>query len=271
MEIRLERPRAFPDNGRDFQPRTYGVTATDHERIQGLLAEGWRLLEAGKAREAALVFGRVALVEPTRAEALRGLASARAAVTESERRSDERFDHAREAVEKGDLATARAALEAVIAEGGDRDGAVVLLDRLDDRAGRLGLPGSPDLPESGAPAGRPGTVSWSRRAFAAAWTAVLVLIGATLVSSWDRLVFGLARPPAPRTEAAEGWSAPAIGGERAVATARRLLDAGEPAAALAVLDRVAPQEPAYPFARQLRAQVLRAARVDAPPADGKAR
>lgn len=247
------------------------MTATDHERIQGLLAEGWRLLEAGNAREAALVFGRVALVEPTRAEALRGLASARAAVTESERRSDERFDHAREAAQKGDLAAARAALQAVIAEGGDRDGAVVLLDRLDDRVGRLGRARSQAVPDGTSPTGRPGTVSWSRRAFAAGWTVVLVMIGATLFSSWDRLVFGLARPPSPRTEALPGWSAPAIGGERAVAKARRLLDAGEPAAALAVLDRVAPQEPAYPFARQLREQVLRAARVDAAPASGKAR
>ena len=46
------------------------MTTTDRGRIQGLLAEGWRLLELGKAREAALVFGRVVLVEPTRAEAL---------------------------------------------------------------------------------------------------------------------------------------------------------------------------------------------------------
>ena len=55
------------------------MTATDHEKIQGLLAEGWRLLAAGEPREAALVFGRVALVESRHPDALRGLASARAA------------------------------------------------------------------------------------------------------------------------------------------------------------------------------------------------
>src|SRR5947207_4570534 len=105
---------------RTSDPRAHGVTATDRERIQGLLAEGWRLLEAGDPREAALVFGRVALVEPTRAESLRGLAAANAAITESQRQSDERLEEARRALERGDHHVARAALEAVIAEGGDR-------------------------------------------------------------------------------------------------------------------------------------------------------
>jgi len=97
------------------------VTATDRDRIQGLLAEGWRLLEAGDPREAARVFGRVALVEPASPEALRGLAAARIAITESERRNDERLHEAQRALEKGDLTLARTTLEAVIAEGGDRE------------------------------------------------------------------------------------------------------------------------------------------------------
>ena len=239
------------------------MTATDRERIQGLLAEGWRRLEAGDAREAALVFGRVALVEPTRQDALRGLAAARAAVTESERRNDERLDQARRALDGGDVAAARAALEAVIAEGGDRDGAAALLDRLDDRSGRLGRPEARMAELATTASVGPGAVSWSRRAFAAAWTAVLVVMGVAAFSSWDRLLFGLTRPPAPRADSAPAWSAPPAGGERAVEQARRLLDAGDVAAAIGVLDRVAPEEPAYPFARQLRLQALRAARGDA--------
>lgn len=239
------------------------MTATDPERIQELIAEGWRLLEAGHPREAALVFGRVALVEPAGAEALRGLAAARAAVTESERRSDERLEQARQALERGDLAAARAALDVVIAEGGDRDRAVALLDRLDDRAGRLGRAEARASEDAVVGDVRPDRASWSRRAFAAGWTVVLVMLGATVFSSWDRLLFGLTRPPAPRSESAGAGSASSAGGERAVAEARRLLDAGDAPAALAVLDRVAPEEPAYPFARQLRQQVLRAAHGDA--------
>jgi hypothetical protein len=248
------------------------VTATDRERIQGLLAEGWRLLEAGHSKEAALVFGRVALVEPAGSEALRGLAAARAAVTESERRSDERLDQARQALESGDLAAARSALDVVIAEGGDRDRAVALLDRLDDRTGRLGRPEARTSEDARVPDAGPDRASWSRRAFAAGWTVVLVMLGATVFSSWDRLLFGLTRPPAPRSESAAARSVSPVGGERAVAEARRLMDAGDAPAALAALDRVAPEEPAYPFARQLRQQVLRAAHGDAnPPAKGAPR
>jgi hypothetical protein len=234
------------------------VTATDRDRIQGLLAEGWRLLEAGDPREAARVFGRVALVEPASPEALGGLASARAAITESERRNDERLHEAQRALEKGDLTVARTALEAVIAEGGDRDHAARLLDRLDARGGRLDRMEAPLTEAVPRPIARVSAVSWSRRAFAAASTIVLVVLGASVFSSWDRLLFGLTRPPLPRSDQAAAWSAPPTGGERALAEARRLLDAGDAAAALVALDRVGPQEAAYPFARQLRQQAQRA-------------
>jgi hypothetical protein len=235
------------------------VTASDRERIQGLLAEGWRRLESGEPREAALVFGRVALVEPTRAEAVRGLAAANAAITESQRQADERLEQARQALERGDHAVARAALEAVIADGGDRHQAAALLDRLDGRGGRLDraeeATGSVEPVAIVTP---PSRVSWSRRAFAAAWATALVVLGVGVFSSWDRLLFGLTRPPAPHSHAGEPWVAPATRGDRALAQARRLMDKGDAAAALAVLDRVGTQEPAYPFARQLRHQAEQA-------------
>ena len=234
------------------------MTAIDRDRIRGLCAEGWRLLEAGDSREAGLVFGRVALVEPTSPEALRGLASARAAITESERRNDERLHEAQRALEKGDLAVARTALEAVIAEGGDRDHAATLLDRLDVRGGRLDRVEAPPAEGAASPAARASAVSWSRRAFAAVSTIVLVVLGAGVFSSWDRLLFGLTRPPSPRSDQAAVVPALPTGGERALAEARRLLDAGDAAAALVALDRVGPQDAAYPFARQLRQQAQRA-------------
>jgi hypothetical protein len=234
------------------------VTATDRQRIQGLLAEGWRLLTAGEPREAALVFSRVALVESHNPEALRGLASARAAITESQRRNDERLHDARRALEKGDLAVARTTLEAVIAEGGDRDQAATLLDRLDARGGRLDRVAAPATDTAASPIAGASAVSWSRRAFAAASTIVLVVLGAGVFSSWDRLLVGLTRPPSPRTDNAVAEPPPAAAGARALADARRLLEAGDAAAALAALDRVGPQEAAYPFARQLRQQAQRA-------------
>ena len=240
------------------------MTATDHERIQDLLAEGWRLLDAGNARESALIFGRVALVDPAHADARSGLAAARTAITESERLSDERLDEARRAADRGDAVAARAALEAVIAEGGDRDHAAALLDRIDDREGRIERAALPVAVSSPIPRRRPSAVSWPRRAFAAAATVVLVALGAGVFSSWDRLLFGLTRPPAPRPHTATDSAPAAGGGARALAEARRHMDAGNVAAALAALDRVGPQEPSYPFARQLRQQAELALRDDHP-------
>ena len=239
------------------------MTATDHERIQSLLAEGWRLLEAGNARESVLIFGRVALVDPAHEGAHRGLAAARVAITESERLSDERLDEARRAAARGDAVSARAALETVIAEGGDRDHAAALLDRIDGREGRMERAAPPAAHSGPIPRLRPSAVSWSRRAFAAASTVVLVALGAGVFSTWDRLLFGLTRPPAPRPPAADGAPA-AGGGDRALAEARRHMDAGNVAAALVALDRVGPQEPSYPFARQLRQQAELALRDDHP-------
>ena len=237
---------------------------TDHERIQGLLAEGWRLLEAGNARESALIFGRVILFDPAHPVALRGLAAARTAITESERRNDERLVEARRAAARGDTVAARAALEAVIAEGGDRDHAAALLDRLDDREGRIERAAPPAAPSRPVPRPRPSAVSWSRRAFAAASTVLLVALGAGVFSSWDRLLFGLTRPPAPRAHAVPDSAPAARGGDRALAEARRHMETGNVAAALVALDRVGPQEPSYPFARQLRQQAELALRGDHP-------
>jgi hypothetical protein len=47
-------------------------------------------------------------------------------------------------------------------------------------------------------------------------------------------------------------------GEEVLARARRLIERGDPAAAIEVLDSVSPAEPAYPFARELRRQAVTA-------------
>ena len=85
-----------------------------------------------------------------------------------------------------------------------------------------------------------------------------MILGVGVFSSWDRLLFGLTRPPSPHSHGEGAWVVPATRGDRALAQAHRLLEKGDAAAALAVLDRVGTQEPAYPFARQLRQQAQRA-------------
>jgi len=77
-----------------------------------------------------------------------------------------------------------------------------------------------------------------------------------------RLLDRLTRAPSPSSRPAPPASSLAAPthGERAVADARRLLDQGEAATALALLDRISPDEPAYPFARELRRQAEAALR-----------
>jgi hypothetical protein len=84
-----------------------------------------------------------------------------------------------------------------------------------------------------------------------------VCLAAGVSTSWERLVNGLARTPAPASDA-DPSSALAAGqglGERAISEARRLIERGDRAGALVVLERVTPDEPSYPFARQLREEL----------------
>jgi len=83
------------------------------------------------------------------------------------------------------------------------------------------------------------------------------MLAAGVASSWERLVRGLVEPPAPAPFAGPPVTEAAAQspGERAVVEARLLAERGDAAAALALLDRISPDEPAYPFARRFRAQL----------------
>jgi hypothetical protein len=228
-----------------------------------LLAEGREFLSHARFPEAADVFGRILLLDARHEGAREGLQAAERAVAESRRQLDATLAEARLAMDAGDLARARPLLEHVVEEGGDRDLARALLDRLDRRRGRLfgGLPPLREPLKGVSPLPRPGA-GWSRPALLLAWACALALLGAGVASSWERMVRNLVEPPAPAPVA---WPpvtlAPAQSpGEKAVVEARRLAERGDAAAALVLLDRIPPDEPAYPFARQFRAQVEAAVR-----------
>jgi len=240
------------------------VTGTD--KIRGLLEDGRRLLDGGKPREAALAFGRVLLIAPDHPGARSGLDAARAAAAEADRNLQERLQLAEGALAAGDRARGRGLLEEVMAAGGDRDRALALLERLDSREGRLGDLGR-SLPADEPRRAEPGPGhSWSRSAFVGTCVCAFAVLGATVASSWGAWMAGLARTPAPRSAAlppAVSRSAPA-GGEHTVARARRLMEEGDTTGAIAVLDAVPLQDPAYPFARQLRAQAIKASAAGRP-------
>ena len=239
------------------------MTAQGHDRIRELVDEGRGLLLRSRFREAADVFGRILLLDAGNAEAREGLESARRSTAEAERQLDASLDEARLAIDSGALERGRRLLEAIVDQGGNRDTALSLLDRLDRRQGRLFGDAPPPLEPGATERTRPGAgPGWSRRALVVGWCGAFALVSAGVASSWERLVLGLVEPPVPAQLAGPPVTeapAPSVG-ERAVAEARRLAEAGDAAGALAVLDDISPDEPAYPFARQFRAQVESAVR-----------
>lgn len=101
----------------------------------------------------------------------------------------------------------------------------------------------------------------SRMVLGAACAGVFVALGAVVHANWDGLMIRLARTPVPREAGAALSSLPAARVEdQTIAAARRHLEAGDPVRAVALLDSVSPEQPAYPFARQLRVQAERAIR-----------
>jgi hypothetical protein len=95
----------------------------------------------------------------------------------------------------------------------------------------------------------------------AAAASVFVALGAVVSANWNGMMLRLTKPPVPRDGSVAYSSMPAARAEdRTIAAARRMLDAGDPARAVELLDSVSPEQPAYPFARQLRVQAERALR-----------
>jgi hypothetical protein len=222
--------------------------------VRGLLAEGWSFLGAGRSREAGLAFGRILLQDPANSEARRGLDLARSATAESRRDQEARLDEARGAFEAGEWDRSRALLERILTGGGEPESAHDLLDRLDRREGRIAAPSDSERPVSVAPPVAPLRPAWSRKVLVGAWSLAFASLAAGVAGSWDRIVGGLVEPPLP----VSGPPAPPVTeiaapttGELTLAQAKRLLEQGDPVGAMVILDRVLPDDPAYPFAERL--------------------
>jgi hypothetical protein len=231
--------------------------------IPELLVEGQELQQQCRFREAEDVFGRILLLDPESSAARLGLDSARRAAAESERELEADLEEAHRAIEAGDEARARGLLSAVVDKGGNRDRARSLLDLLDRREGRLFVeePAAGEAVRAELSPLRPAAAFW-RRALVVGWVFVFALLAVGAASSWERLVTDLVEPPLPApvvAPPATEASAPSAA-ERALSEARRLAESGDNAAALALLDGIPPDEPAYPFARQLRARLQSSAR-----------
>lgn len=223
--------------------------------VRRLLAEGETLLEAGRADQAVLAFERVLLQDPAHEEARSGLERARADVTEAERQGESHLDEAERALDAGDLEAAHRHLDAALAASPSRPRALAILDRLDRRSGRMSHVAVREPSPAAFPPPRPGP-HWSRRAFVATWGLALASLVMVVTARWDDLLGRLTRAPRPSQATVPptlGPPAASVAG-RAVADAQRRLEKGDPAGALAALERVRPEDPLYPYAQQLRLQ-----------------
>ena len=231
-----------------------------NDKIEGLLAEGRALLASGRPGNAALVFERILLLAPADSTARSGLDAARSASAEHERNLEERMAAAEMRIEEGAHTDARALLSAVVRDGGDSHRVAALLDRIPIPPGWFTLPRRDgEGPVLAVPAGTPR--GRSRMMLGALCAALFLLLGATVAATWDGLMRRLAQVPTPRDASVAAWVQPGARAEDlTIAAARRLLDDGDPARAVALLDSVHPHQPSYPFARQLRGQAERALR-----------
>jgi hypothetical protein len=122
----------------------------------------------------------------------------------------------------------------------------------------MGIPGD-------AASTRPAGAAWPRTALASLWVLAVAFLVSSVASSWEGLMARLAGPPTPASPSAAAPAVPSAAtaatmGERAIAEARRLGERRDLTGALAALDTVLPQDPAYPFARHLRDQAAEALR-----------
>jgi hypothetical protein len=223
------------------------------------LSKGRRLLRRGRSQEAGLVFGRILVRDPDHAGARRGRREAEAADAEQERRSLVRFQEAERALGVGDAARGRGLPDETLPRVGDPEPTLDLSDRLDGPRSR-NRPAVAEVAFGGAPeTGFRRGEGWHRNALVALWALGFALLASTVASTWERLVDGLAGVPSPRSMTLP--TSPVIGlasaGDPALAEARRLIEEGDAVGALAAIDRVTPQDPAYPFALRFRSQAER--------------
>jgi hypothetical protein len=252
------KPRpGFPDNA---PITTDGAHAGVNDKIEGLVAEGRALLASGRPRDATLVFERVLLIAPADRSARAGLEAAQSASAEHERDLDERFATAAVRIEQGAHSDASAMLDAVVRDGGDSHRAAALLDRIPIRPGWFTRRWSDGEGEAQPPAAGPPSAR-SRRMLGAVCAALFLLLGAGVAATWDRLIWRLAQAPTPQDASLVSSAEPVARLEdQTITVARRLIEQGDPARAVVLLDRIRPHQPSYPYARQLRGQAERAMR-----------
>ena len=198
--------------------------ASGRARDGAKLEEAFRRLEAGQARDAAFAFETILREDPTDGKAREGLETARGMIAEAERPQP--------APQTETTASGRILIRHPHA--------------LEEAAHDLAAPPSPRQ-------------KWSRSALVLAWTVLIAAFGGGAALSFDSLLVSLTERPAPRpaSEPPLALFAPPARDTRAIESAEGLIAQGDWKGALRVIDTIPATDPAYPRARELRAEAER--------------
>ena len=236
-------------------------------KIERLLLSGLDHYFKGRYERAVDIWIRVLFLDRSHARARAYIERARAALSERLRESEELVYTGVEAFERGDVTEAKSLLTSAVEQGGGRDEALSVLDRLN----RLEVAaGDRQFPRRGGvtrPFGRrelaPGAGPGARRVRVAPlvlFVAVVLAAGYMALSwgEWESLIWG--RPAssmaAPVLTRVEPLLIPS-GASVRVSRARRLVEDGRLHQALSVLDTVGSGDPLAEEADTLRATIQR--------------
>lgn len=211
--------------------------------MRRLLGLGWRLLRSGQAREAADAFGRVLVRRPGQTEARQGATQARQAAAEQERLSETQSTSHRRRRSIAQALSGWRSVPALTAAQRPRRDIGASIER----------PASP-----GRPAG-PRKLVWARRVLLTS-SAVAVAVALSVVHlRWSALMSELCRPPMPSAPVAAPVLASPLAstGQRTLVEAHRKIESGDATTAQRLLQTIAPEDPAYPFAQRMQLDLPR--------------
>ena len=236
-------------------------------KIERLLLSGLDHYFKGRYERAIDIWTRVLFLDRSHARARAYIERARAALSEQLRESEELVHTGVEAFERGDVTEARSLLTSAVEQGGGRDEALTVLDRLNRLEVAAGNERRPRRGGATRPFGRreldPGAGAGPRRVRVAP---LVLLIGVVLAAGymalswgeWESLVLGRPVPRlfAPTLTTAEPLPLPS-GASVRVSRARRLVEEGRLHQALDLLDTVGSGNPLTAEADALRATIQR--------------
>lgn len=216
---------------------------SEEEGVRRLLGLGWRLLRSGHARDAVDAFGRVLVRRPGQIEAQQGVAQARQDAAEQERVAEaQSVSHGRR----------RSVTQALSHRNSQRAPQEAQRRRRNSSAsGERALGPSRSV--------GPRKLIWGRRVLLTS-SAVAVATALSVVHlHWNALMGELCRPPMPSTPVAAPVLAlplPSVG-QRTLMEAHRKIESGDTPAAQHLLQSIAPEDPAYPFAQRMQLDLPR--------------